>query len=89
MNSKPDYAGLFERNPALNGNLPEVLIQSQQNPGFRFGELKKFSILPSSAMRPGPTHVVAIGAQRLYGRLRKIFIGKESHLSCRSQAGIG
>lgn len=81
MNSKPDDAGLFERNPALNGNLPEVLVQSQENPGFRFGELKKFSVLPSSAIGPCPTHVVAISAKRFDGRLRKVFIGKESHLS--------
>lgn len=83
MNSKPDDAGLFERRPALNGNLPEVLIQSQQNSGFRFGELKKFGVLPSSAMGPSPIHVVAVSPKHLDGRLWEIFIGKDSHLSRR------
>ena len=29
MNSKQDNARWFERNPALHGNLPEILIERQ------------------------------------------------------------
>jgi hypothetical protein len=36
MNPKQDHAGLFERNPALNGNLPEVLIQRQHDGRSRY-----------------------------------------------------
>lgn len=89
MNSKPDDAGLLEGNPALNGNLPEVLIQSQQNPGFRFGKLKEFRVLPSGAMGSSPTHVVAISTKHLDGWLREVLVGKDSHLPVENQAGIG
>ncbi len=40
MNSKQDDARLFDRNPALNGNLPEVLIQRQYDARFGFGEVQ-------------------------------------------------
>jgi hypothetical protein len=39
MNSEQNDAGLFERDPALNGNLPEVLVQRQQDARVGFGEV--------------------------------------------------
>ena len=54
MNPRQDHAGLFERNPALNGNLPEVLIQRQHDAGLGFGEVQKDSVLPCGAIGSGP-----------------------------------
>ena len=65
MSAKQDDARLFERNPALNGNLPEVLVQHQQDAGLGFGKIQQDGILPSGAIGPGPPHIVAADAKCL------------------------
>ena len=65
MSAKQDDARLFERNPALNGNLPEVLVQCQHDAGLGFGEVRKDRILPSGAIGPGPKHIMAADAKSL------------------------
>ena len=39
MYPKQDNAGLLERNPALNGNLPKVLIQREDDARLGFSEV--------------------------------------------------
>jgi prophage tail gpP-like protein len=81
MDSKQDDAGLFDRNPTLNRYLPEVLIQSQQDTSFRFGEIQQFDIRPSRAIGSRPTHIVATGTQQFHNRLWEVLISQEMHLS--------
>lgn len=38
MNLKQDYAGQFERNSALNCDVPEIFIQREHDARFGFGE---------------------------------------------------
>ena len=63
INPKQDHARLFERNPALNGNLPEVLVQRQHDTAFGFGQVQKGGVVPSGAIGPGPPHIVAADAR--------------------------
>ena len=80
MNPKQDHAGLFERNPALNGNLPEVLVQRQHDTAFGFGQVQKGGVVPSGAIGPGPKHIMKAGAKRLDDRFRKVLVSQETHL---------
>ena len=80
MSAKQDDARLFERNPALNGNLPEVLVQCQHDAGLGFGEVRKDRILPSGAIGPGPKHIMAAGAKGLDDRLREVLVSEQALL---------
>ena len=81
MGSKQDDTRLFEWNPALNGNLPEVLVQYQHDAGLGLGKIQQDGILPSGAIGPGPAHIVAGGAESLDDRLGKVLVGEQAHLS--------
>ena len=87
VNSEQNDAGLFERDPALNGNLPEVLIQRQHDARFGFGEVQQDNVFPSSAISPGPTDIVAVGAKRFDNRPRKVLVSQEAHLR-RNRIGL-
>jgi hypothetical protein len=80
MSSKQDDARLFERNPALHGNLPEVLVQHQQDAGLGFGKIQQDGILPSGAIGPGPKHIMAAGAKGLDDRLREVLVSEQALL---------
>jgi hypothetical protein len=69
---------LFEWNPALHGNLPEVFVQRQHDAGLGFGEVQKDWVFPSGAIGPGPPHIVAADA-----RATMIGFGKFSSASRR------
>lgn len=76
VNSEQNDSGLFRRDPALNGKLPEVLIQRQHNPSFGFGQCQEDNVLPSGTVSPGPKDIVAFGAKRLDSRPRKVLVGE-------------
>ena len=65
MSAKQDDARLFEWNPALHGNLPEVLVQCQHDAGLGLGKIQQDGILPSGAIGPGPPHKVAADGKSL------------------------
>src|SRR5712691_5145124 len=76
MDSKKDDTSLLERLPALQGDLPEVRVKSQNQPALRLGVIKKRGVLPAGKVSPGPHHIMAVTAQGP----RKILLGQESHL---------
>ena len=75
-----NHAGLIQRDPALNGNLPEVLIERHHDARFGFGRVQENYIAPSGAIRPGPKDIVADGAKPLHDWLRKVFVREDTHL---------
>ena len=81
MDSKQDDTRLRESNTALDGNLPEVFIQRQQDARRRFGEVQQGGVLPAGAIGSSPQHVVAGGSQQFDNRPRKVLVGEEAHLS--------
>jgi hypothetical protein len=80
MNSKKDAPRLFEGNPALNGDLPKILVQRHDDPRFAFGELKKVRILPAVALDSRPNDIVTFCAQDVDHSLRKVLVGEKPHL---------
>jgi len=80
MNSEQNDAGSFQRDPALNGNLPEVLIERQHDARFGFGQIQRDDVFPSSAISAGPNYILAVGAKCLDDWLRKVLIGEKAHL---------
>ena len=80
MDSKKDDTSLLERLPALQGDLPEVRIKSQNQPALRLGVIKKRGVLPAGKVSPGPHHIMAVTAQDFKDWPRKILVGQESHL---------
>jgi hypothetical protein len=74
VHSEQNDAGLFNRLPALNGNLPEVLIQSHHDTSLGFGSVQEGQVFPSSAIAASPEDVVAIGSKRFDQRPRKVLV---------------
>lgn len=70
------HARALERNSPLDGNLPEVLVQGEQDPFFGLGQFQKERVFPSAAIRPGPQNIMASGAQQIHSRLGKVFVGE-------------
>jgi hypothetical protein len=44
MDSEQHHASLLKGRSPLNGDLPEILIECQQDPGFCFGEIHQSGI---------------------------------------------
>jgi hypothetical protein len=63
MNPEQNHAGMFQRSPALNGDLTEVLVERQYDSLFGFGEIQKVDVFPAGAIGAGPKDVVAGGAE--------------------------
>ena len=80
MSAKQDDARLFERNPALNGNLPEVFVQRQHDAGLGFGEVQKDRVFPPDAIGPSPKHIMAAGGKGLDDRLREVLVSEQALL---------
>jgi len=80
MDSEQNDPGLCQWVAALNCNLPEVLIERQNDACFGLREIQQGDVAFSGEIRPGPQNVVAAGSKRLYDRLRKVLIGEEAHL---------
>jgi hypothetical protein len=80
VNPEQNDAGLCQRDPTLNCDLPEVLIERQNDACFEFGQVQKDCVFPSSAISAGPKDVVAIGTKCLDDLLRKVLVCEEAHL---------
>src|SRR5271168_3938085 len=87
MNSEQSDAGLLQRDPALNCNLPEVLIERQHDARFGFGQVQKNNVFPSGIISAGPEDVVAPSAKCLDAWLWKVLVSKEAHL-CLNRLGL-
>jgi len=80
MDSEQNYPGSFQRTPALNGDLPEVLIERQHEACFGFRQIQQGDVACSGEIRAGPQNVVAIRSKLLYDRLRKVLVDEDAHL---------
>jgi len=57
-NTRQDYSATFQRNRPLEGDLPEVLVESHDDPAFRFGALEERAIFETGTIGPCPDNVV-------------------------------
>lgn len=80
MNAEQNDSGLFQRGSALNGDLPEVLIERQQDARFGFRQIQQDGVFCSREMRAGPQDIVPLGSKRLNDWLRKVLVCKDAHL---------
>lgn len=80
MNSEQNDPGSFQGAPTLNGDLPEVLVERQDDARFGLRPIQQRDVACSGKIHAGPQNVVAIGPKRIYDRLRKVLIGEEAHL---------
>ncbi len=80
MNPEQNDTGSLERDPSLNGDLPEIFIECQYDSRFRFGQLQQYDVFPTRATYAGPKDVMAVSTKRLYDRLRKILVSEKAHL---------
>lgn len=80
MDPKQDHTRLFERNPALQRDLPEVLVEGQQDARLGFGDVQQIRILQAAAIGPGPHYVMASGAKGVDEGFREVLVSEESHL---------
>jgi hypothetical protein len=67
-------SGTLERYPTLDCDLPEVLVEGQNDAGLKFGQLENRKILPSGALGSSPEYVMAFGAKCIDSRLREVLI---------------
>lgn len=59
--------------------MPEVFIECQDVSRFGFGEVQERHIARAGKIRAGPEKMVALDAEHLDHRLRKILIGEKAH----------
>jgi Sigma-70, region 4/Sigma-70 region 3 len=71
---------LFQRGAALDGNLPEVLIQRQHDACFRLGAFEEGDVFPPDAICPCPQDIVAMIAKRVDNRPGEVLVGEYAHL---------
>jgi hypothetical protein len=77
MDSEQNDPGLFQWAPALDSDLPKVLVERQDDARFSLRQIEQGDVLRSGKVRARPQNVVALGSQRLDDRLRKVLIGEE------------
>lgn len=58
MGAKQDDAGVFEWGAALESDLPEVLVESQQDSRFGLGEFQKSCVWPTDTVCSRPDDIV-------------------------------
>jgi len=80
MNAKHHHTAPRNRLLALQGDLPEIPIESQNQSPFDFSHLDNGWISGARSCRPDPDHIVSVEAQRLYRRPRKILVRQKQHL---------
>lgn len=51
---------------ALDGNLPEAFIKSQDDTLFNLGEIQSVVVFRSGEVRSSPKHIVAVFTKRLH-----------------------
>ena len=80
MNSEQNDSGFFQRAPALNGDLPEVLVEGQHDTRLGLGPIQQGDVAYSGQIRASPQNIVAVSPKRLYDRLWKVLIGEKALL---------
>lgn len=68
MNSEQNDPGSFQGAPTLNGDLPEVLVERQDDARFGLRPIQQRDVACSGKIHAGPQNVVAIGPKRIYDR---------------------
>jgi hypothetical protein len=76
------------RQTLSNGELAEILVERQQDPPLRDGTRENRVVCRTRCIPSDPRHIVAGGAQGLYGVDRKILIRKEAHRQLGSRARV-
>lgn len=86
MGSKQDDTGVFEWGAALESDLPEVLVEGQQDSRLRLGEFQKRCVWPTDTVCSRPDSVVPAVAQDIDKWFREVLVGEQTHL-CRDRIG--
>ncbi len=71
MDAKQNHAAPFQRLAALDCDLPEVLVEGQQDPAIYFSEIQECGVARAGSAGAHPHHIVARLPQCLHGRQRK------------------
>lgn len=58
MHSKQNYPATFERNRPLKGDLPKILVESQDDPAIPFGAFEQRAIFQTWTIGSCPQNVV-------------------------------
>src|ERR1044071_184707 len=80
MDSEQNDTGLFQWVSALNGNLPEVLLERQHDARLCFGQVQEGDVFRSREISAGPQNVVTLGSKIVDNRLREVLVGEKAHL---------
>ena len=68
MDPEKNRATPFEGFPALDRDLPEALVERQQDTGLRLSEIQQCEVARAGSIRARPSHVVTGLPQRRNSR---------------------
>ena len=80
MHANQNHAGSLQRLATLQSDLPEILVQRQDQPALGFREFQKGGIFKARIVSSRPKHIVTISAHGLDGRKRDVLVGQDEHL---------
>ncbi len=84
MATEQNHTAPFERSTSLPGNLPQVLIERENDPRISFTNLDDLRIWRPAKVRQHPDEIVTVGPQYLNEFFREILVSQQPH-----QAGAG
>jgi hypothetical protein len=73
----PTFANFWKRLAALQSNLPEVLVQRQNQPGLGFRAFQQGGICVARTIGSRPEHVVAGSPHDIDSREREVLVGED------------
>lgn len=79
MYTEQNHAALPQRPPPLDRNLPEILVEGEQDSAFGFRAIQERGVLCAGTIRPHPSHVMASLAQCFDGWQREVLVRNEAH----------
>ena len=79
MHPKQNYTATFETTRSLQGELPEIFVERQDQSAIRFSAIKQRPVFYARAVYARPKNVVALFPENLDGRERKVLVRQKSH----------
>src|SRR5579859_12798 len=79
MHPKQNYPATFETTRPLQGELPEIFVECQDQSAICFSAIEQGAVFYAGAVCTRPKNVVTLSPEYLDGRERKVLVRQKSH----------
>ena len=85
MAAEQNHPSSLKRLSALHGDLPQVLVEGENDPGISFANLDYCRIRHATKIRHHPNKIMSVGPQDVNEIPGEVLVGQQPH----HQAGAG